>query len=583
MQQVLFLTIFVVAAAGAESTSSKVVAEAAEQYWQMLLREPGLRLREGLPVTSLPDVSYRHAAASAMEARKMLDLLSTVKASEITHDEDITLEELRWELNSLLDDEKYFWLKQTRLVTPYRSPVPDANRVLTTWKFKSANDVDGYLSLLAKYPVFIQSIHGVLETQLSKSIVLPKAEVAQVDAFLSAYLKPAEKSVFYVSRERLTALSPEAAARVQASVARMIDSSVNPSLENLLTFVRGPYLAKAPDAVGESQYPGGKEYYRYLVRYYTTMDVTPEEVHQKGLEEVARINQRMAEARKSIGFTGTKAEFHEVLKKDPRFFAKTPEEVQQRLTAFVHLMEPKIESNFRIKPKAPYGVKRLDPALEAGQTFGHYELPSAMDPKGYYFFNGSDLEHRSWANGEGLMYHELIPGHHFQLSLMLENDRLPKFRRNAFYGANSEGWGEYASMLGEEMGLYQDPYNRYGRYAMEMFLSVRLVVDTGMNYFGWSRERAMEYMRENILESDSQIATETLRYSTDMPGQALGYKMGAIKIKQLREKARAALGDKFDIRDYHDWFLTAGSMPMTVLEKHVDHEIARELAGSKAK
>jgi uncharacterized protein (DUF885 family) len=582
MRQVLSLMILVAAAAGAQSTSSKLVAEAAELYWQMLLQDPGLRLREGLAVTTLPDVTYQHAAASAMEARKMLERLNAVKPSEITHDEDITVEELRWEMNRIISDEKYFWLKQTQVVTPYRSPIPEANRVLATWKFKSANDVDGYLSLLAKYPVFVQSIRGVLETQLGKGIVLPKAEVAQVDGFLSAYIKPADKSVFYVGRERLTALAPEAADRVQASVARMIGASVNPALNDLLTFVRGPYLAKAPDAVGESQYPDGKEYYRYLVRYYTTMDVTPEEVHQKGLEEVARINQRMAEARKSLGFTGTKAEFQEALKKDPRFFAKTPDEVQERLMAFVHLMEPKIDSNFRIKPKAPYGVKRLDPALEAGQTFGHYETPSAMDPKGYYFFNGSDLEHRSWANGEGLMYHELIPGHHFQLSLMLENDKLPQFRRNAFYGANSEGWGEYASMLGEEMGLYQDPYNRYGRYAMEMFLTVRLVVDTGMNYFGWSRERATEYMRENILESDGQIATETLRYSTDMPGQALGYKMGAIKIKELREKARAALGDQFDIRDYHDWFLTAGSMPMTVLEKHVDYEIAQALVQSKA-
>ena len=576
MRKLFMVAIFgVVGASSADTGSSKLVAEVAEQYWQIVLREPTVRLDQGMPVSYLPDVTYQHTAAQAQEARKILERLRAVNPQQITHDESITVDALRWELNRLIEDEKYFWLKSTQVVTPYRSAIPGANRILTSWKFKSSNDVDGYLSMLAKYPAFVQSMREILGGQVARGIVLPKAEIAQVDGFLAGYLKPAEKSVFFVSKERLAGLSPAVAERFQASVARMIGEQVNPALAGLLEFVRGDYSAKAPEAVGESQYPGGKEYYRYLVRDYTTMDVTPEEVHQAGLDEVARINARMAEARKAIGFAGTKAEFHEALKKDPRYFEKTPEDVERRLMAFVRLMEPKIDAYFRVKPKAPYGVKRLEPALEASQTFGHYERPSANDPKGYYYFNGSDLAHRSWANSEMLMYHELIPGHHFQLSLMQENEQLPKFRRNAFYGANAEGWGEYAAMLAEEMGLYQDPYNRYGRYASEMFLASRLVVDTGMNYFGWSRERATAYMRDNILESDEQIATETLRYSTDMPGQALGYKMGALKIRALREKARAALGDRFDIRDFHDWFLMPGSMPMTVLEKHVDYEVKR--------
>jgi uncharacterized protein (DUF885 family) len=580
MRNLFILMIFGTAvSAGAESKSAKSVAEVSEQYWRMMLQDPSERLQQGLPIDVLPDVSYQHAASEAGKAREMLARLRAVKPSEISHEEEITLDELRWELNLDVAFKKYFWLQP--VITPYRSRIPDANRIFTTWQFKTMEDADRYIDLLTKYDGFIRSVRSVLATQLHRGIVLPKAEIALVDPFLAAYISSPDKSMFYVSRGRLASLPPAVAERIQAELIHIVETSVNPSLENLLNFVRGAYLANAPEAVGVSQYPGGGEYYRFLVRRYTTLEVTPEQVHRTGIEEVKRLNDRMAEMRTSLGFKGSKAEFHDALKKDPRFYARTPEEVQARLMAFVHQMEPKIDANFRIKPKAPYGVKRLDPALEGSQTFGHYEMPTTAEPIGYYYFNGSDLDHRSWANAEGLMYHELIPGHHFALNLQRENEKLPRFRRESSYTASAEGWGEYSSALGEELGLYKDPYDHYGRLAMEMFLAVRLVVDTGMNYFGWSRARAIEFMRDNVLESDGQIATETLRYSADMPGQALAYKMGALKIRELREKAKAALGARFDIRDFHDWFLASGSMPMTVLEKHIDYETKAVLSSGR--
>ena len=579
MRKLLALLFVVVAAASAGSPSSDLVAKLSEQYWQEMLKEPLLRWREGLPVTSLSDVSYQKAVSEADHAQKMLNQLRAVRPSEISHDEQITVDLLKWQLEGTVANAKNFWLRP--VITPYTSLVPHVNRIFSTWKFKSEDDASHYLELLAKYPAFIGGVRTVVATQLSKGIVLPKAEIALVDPFLASYIQPAERSVFYVADDRLSALPAASAKRFQSDVTSMIGSKVNPAIQDLVALLRGEYSAKAPDAVGESQYPGGKEYYRYLVRWYTTQDVTPEQVHQIGLDEVKRLNDRMTDLRKSLGFQGSKAEFHEALKKDPRFYAKSPEEVQERLMAFVHLMEPKIDENFRIKPKAPYSVRRLDPSLEGSQTFGYYELPNSTDPKGYYNFNGSDLPHRSWSNAEGLIFHELIPGHHFQLCLQQENTKLPRFRREAYYPASGEGWGEYSSAFGEELGLYKDPYDLYGRLAMEMFLSVRLIVDTGMNYFGWSREKAMQFMHDNVLESDAQIATETLRYSVDMPGQALAYKMGALKIRALREKARAELKDRFDIRDFHDWFLASGSMPMAVLEKHVDYGVKQVLAKSE--
>lgn len=210
-------------------------------------------------------------------------------------------------------------------------------------------------------------------------------------------------------------------------------------------------------------------------------------------------------------------------------------------------------------------------------TFGYYEAPSQSEPKGFYNYNGSNLEERSLIWAEGLIYHELVPGHHFHIASQSENESLPDFRRESFHSAFGEGWAEYASWLGLEMGLYQDPYSLYGKYMMDMFLSTRLVVDTGMNYLEWPHSRAVKFMKENLLESDTQIHSETLRYSVDMPGQALAYKLGSMKMFELREKAQKVLEKKFDIRKFHEAILGNGSMPLPILEWHIDWFLEKEL------
>ncbi len=211
-------------------------------------------------------------------------------------------------------------------------------------------------------------------------------------------------------------------------------------------------------------------------------------------------------------------------------------------------------------------------------TYGYYQSPTASDRRGYYYYNGSSLADRSLLNAAALIYHELVPGHHFQRALQHENADLPSFRREAGWTAYTEGWGEYASSLAGEMGMYEDPYDRAGRLMMDVFLSSRLVVDTGMNALGWTRARAIEYMKANTLESDTQIATETLRYSCDIPGQALAYKMGSARIRELRARAERDLGAAFDVRRFHDAVLGSGPMPLAVLERHVDWFIETEKA-----
>jgi uncharacterized protein (DUF885 family) len=547
--------------------------EVADAYWKHEFeRDVGLRLKYGLPVERLPEVSQRDEDAEAAFARQILERLREIKREELQPEQALTLDILRWKAGNTAEGARFYWLAFP--VTPYSSPITAVNRVFTTFRFQQAGDQDRYLALLEAYPAFVDQMRAKLEGQRSRGVLLPKDEIDLVAPFVASVGKRGEDSALFVKSDRLTAVDAAAARAFQERARSVIDTKIAPAFDRLQAVLGGDYRAQAPSAVGLGQYPGGKEAYRFLVRLHTTMDVSPEEVHRIGLEDVAALDARMKQVRDSLGFHGSKAEFHRLLKTDPRFFAKTPDEVGERLRAAARAMEPRLDAFFLRRPKAAYDVRRLDPALEGALTYGYYQVPTAADPKGYYNYNASNLPERSLVNAAALTYHELIPGHHFQLALQSENEALPSFRRETHDTAYVEGWGTYSADLAEEMGLYGDPYDLYGRLLMDMFLAVRLVVDTGMNDLGWPRERAIAFMKENTQESDLQINTETLRYSVDMPGQALAYRMGARRFFELRERARKALGDRFDIRRFHEAVLGSGSMPMAVLERRVDQFIA---------
>jgi uncharacterized protein (DUF885 family) len=372
-----------------------------------------------------------------------------------------------------------------------------------------------------------------------------------------------------VAPARLASLPDGVAASARQRIDDVVRTIVNPALESLVTFIDGPYRARASSRVGIGQYPGGPECYRTLVRQHTGLDLSPEQIHQIGLSAVQALDIELEKVARAAGFMGTLADFRAHLKTDRRFFPKSAQEIGDVMMAAIRRIEPKMDAFFLRKPKAPYGVKRLDESLEQSMTYGYYQVPSAGDPMGYYRFNGSQPESRSLVMAAATIYHELIPGHHFQIMLRREQAGLTPYRRSAMHTAFTEGWAEYSSDLAAEMGMFDDPYARAGRLAMDLFLSSRLVVDTGMNALGWSRERAMAYMREHTLESDVQIDTETLRYSSDMPAQALAYKLGSRQIHELRRRVQAAQGSAFDIRRFHAHLLDHGSMPLGVLDEHV--------------
>jgi uncharacterized protein (DUF885 family) len=416
--------------------------------------------------------------------------------------------------------------------------------------------------------------------QAERGIRISKPELPAVIALHTAY-RDRREQLFTVAPGRLTGLDKAASAEFQEAVAERISKRIAPAFDRLISYLEGDYRAQAPEGVGVSGYPQGKDYYHYLVRLHTSLDLSPEEVFEYGQRRMQEIAAEMQAIRDSLDFKGSQAAFHEKLRSDPRFLAETPADVEERYRSHIRRIEPKVADYFAVKPRAAYGVRRLDLASEAGMTFGYYQPPTPANNIGEYRYNGSNLSQRSLVGAMGLIYHELIPGHHFHIALQNENEALPKVRRELIaFNAYNEGWAEYAASLAREMGLLEDPYDRYGRLLMDAFLTSRLVLDPGLNYFGWSLQRARDYMAAHTLLSPVEIASETLRYSTDIPGQALGYKIGHRTIAQLRGEAEKALGVEFDIREFHAVVLGSGGMPMSTLQKHVAWYIEQERAGN---
>ncbi len=532
----------------------------ADEVWsRQLEHDPAARARLGMPVEQMPDPSYEGASADAAFAGGVLERLKRIDPARLSEDDRVTLAILKWRQEMTIEGLQHFWLSSP--VTPYNSAARATALVFKQMKLNSDEDVRHYVKLLGGYARYIDALAAVVREQQRRGILLPKAEIPLVRGMFAAMRRDPESSPFY--RE----------AKMSAEIRDAIANRINPALDRLLVVFGPEYEAAAPAAVGLSQYPGGAAAYRYLMRLETSLDLSPEEVHRLGVSEVERLEGELDAIRRAVGFKGSREELHRFLKTDARFFESSPEAIRARLARYVAKIEPHIDDYFARKPAASYAVARLDPSLEGAMTFGYYKRPEPDDPRGLYYFNGSKTSERNLLFGLALMAHELVPGHHFQIARQEENKSLHPLRRENFDTAFVEGWGEYSAALGLEMGIYDDPYDRAGRLMMDMMLSSRLVVDTGMNALGWSREQAMQYLRDHSMMSETEIATETLRYSADIPAQALAYKIGSLRMIALRKRAQERLGSRFDIRQFHEWIIAKGSMPLQVLEQYVEEKL----------
>ena len=380
-----------------------------------------------------------------------------------------------------------------------------------------------------------------------------------------------EKSPFYKAFAQVSeTVDPATAAALQAEAKRVITELLNPAYEEFGQFMGERYLPKSRPQPGIGSLEGGKAAYQFLVRHFTTTDLSPEAIHQIGLEEVGRIREAMKGVIKTVGFDGDIAAFNEFLRTDPQFYYDSPEALLEGYQAISKRLDPELVKLFGKLPRIPYGVRPIPDEIAPDTTTAYY-MPPTPDGRrpGWYYVNLYQPEVRPKFEMEVLSVHESVPGHHLQIALAGELTDLPEFRRRSGVTAFVEGWGLYSERLGYDMGLYQDPYSQYGQLVYDMWRAVRLVVDTGMHYFGWSRQRAIDFFLANAAKTEADIVNEIDRY-IGWPGQALAYKIGQLKMLELRQEAEAALGDGFDIRAFHDHLLGAGAIPLDALEARMD-------------
>ena len=364
--------------------------------------------------------------------------------------------------------------------------------------------------------------------------------------------------------------------RLTADAASAVATIIVPARQAWLTFLETDYLPKAPVEPGIGNRPGGKDIYAYLVRGHTTTDLTPDQIHQIGLSEVARIRARMDVEMKASGWTGDFAGFLAFLRTDPQFYAPTREALIEKASEMAKRADGGLPALFATLPRLPYDVQPVPPQIEENYTTGRYNGGSMQNGvAGHYVVNTSKLNQRPLYELPALTLHEAVPGHHIQIALQQEAEGQPYFRRQANVSAFTEGWGLYAEYLGEEMGFYRTPYERFGRLSYEMWRACRLVADTGLHWMGWSEEQARACFRDNSALAPHNIETELQRY-IGWPGQATAYKIGEIRLREIRARAERELGPKFNIRTFHDALLTEGPLPLALLDQRMDAWIAEE-------
>jgi len=550
------------------SEASAALASIIDRYWKREKAQDVYALMQsGTAVSSFPSGTLAEATAAMVDARALLKQLAEVNASDLQGEEVLSKQILQWMLEQRLQQEQRYWF-EFPISTYTNYELQTAGFALEENKLETAQDRRAYVGLLDSYAAWLTAAKQRLHAQAARHIVLPKGVLpGAIDHLqaLEADLPNWERSV----ERRTQTLDSKERAAFANEVAKHIRERVRPAFVSLATYLGGDYTKLAPEAVGVGHYPGGKEFYRYLVRYHTSLDYTPEAVSAYGQSRLDQINGEIDKLVAQLHIVGGRQHLREAVKAK-RFIAQSPEDIARRYQLYLRRIEPLIPKYFSVVPQAPYGVRRLESAEEAGSAFGDYYPPTAANPRGEYRFNGSKLEERSMISAVAIIYHELVPGHHFALALQGENHALPEFRRQAFdFGAFNEGWAEYAAGLAQEMGLLDDPYDRLGRLMFDSFLTARLVVDPGINYFGWSLQKAHAYLRENTYVSDTEIETETLRYSTADPGQADAYKVGHRDFLELRAWAQKRASDSFDIREFHREVLGHGAMPLGVLNTYI--------------
>ncbi|KAA2286285.1 DUF885 domain-containing protein [Arenimonas fontis] len=526
----------------------------------------------------LPDFfSAEYRARSEAFNREWLEKARAIGSEGLQGQDLLSYEIFVAELESAIEGERFpDWMQPLQQFYNVAGLAAQLGSGTGAQPFKTVADYDNWLARASQLPALLESMQANMREGMAKGVVQPRPLIEKVLPQLDALIKDQpEQTLFWGPIANMPAdFGEEDKARLTAAYRELIGQKLMPAYRDLRAFVADEYLPACRETVALSALPDGEAWYAFLVREYTTTDLSPAQIHQIGLDEVARIQAEMDQVMREVGFKGSRAEFFEFLRTDKQFEFASEDEMLAAYRALEARINQRVGELFSLTPKAAFEIRPVEPFRAQSAAGGSYMIPSEDGSRpGIFYVNTYDLpSRRSW-DAESLFLHEAIPGHHFQLALQQELTDLPKFRRFGGETAFIEGWGLYAESLGKELGVYTDPYQYFGRLQAELWRAIRLVVDTGLHSKGWTREQVIRYMLENSATSETEAVAEAERYIA-IPGQALAYKIGELKIKELRARAEAALGDRFDPRAFHAEVLRDGSVPLAVLEAKIDRWIA---------
>jgi len=523
------------------------------------------------------DLSMKAIAAREAADRAALDRLHKINRKSLSELDKLNYDTFEWQLKQAVARQKFH---------EYLAPIGMAGGVQTldgmaeVLPFATLKDYQDWLARLAALPALIDQNIALMEQGVKEGITPPAVLMQRVSKQIAKQAAPnAAESAFYKPFVKMPdAISEQQKTALRSQAAELIRDKVVPAYARLSTYFDNTYLPRARSTIGASSLPNGKAYYDLLASYYTTTNLSADDIHAIGLSEVARIRARMEAVKQEAGFKGTLEEFFVFLRTDPQFFYKNGADLLQAYQALAKRIDPELVKAFSVLPRLTYGVRPIPDNIAPDTTTAYYQSGAADGTRpGFYYVNLYKPEVRPTWEMMALSLHEAVPGHHFQFARALELDQLPMFRKTAYFVAYGEGWGLYAEQLGYDMGLYTNPYDKFGQLTYEMWRAVRLVVDTGMHAKGWSRQQAIDYFKANAPKTEQDIVNEIDRY-IGWPGQALAYKIGQLKISALRKRANDALGPRFDLRKFNDEVLGTGSIPLNALEIHINEWIARQKA-----
>jgi uncharacterized protein (DUF885 family) len=499
--------------------------------------------------------------------------LSTIEENQLSEEEKNSYEIIKWEVEVGKE-----LLKQPTNLMPIHQfwgthlTMGQYAGGTSGQPFKTEKDYTNFLTRMDKYSVWIDSAIVYMKKGIEKGAVLPKALTEKVIPQFAEMATPNIEDNLYYSSVKLmpNTFSDELKKDLTAKYTATINKKLIPQFNKMAEFLNNEYLPASRKTSGIGSLAFGKELYAAYVKQWTTTKMTAAEIHELGLKEVARINSEMEKVKTQVGFKGTLMEFFDYVRNKPELKPfKTPAEVIANFERIHSIIKPNVDKLFSLQPKTKFEIRRTEAFREKTASAEYSQGTADGSRPGVFYVPIPDVKEYNLYGDEDLFLHEAIPGHHFQISLQQENASLPDFRKYNWFGAYGEGWALYTESLGKELGLYKDPYQYFGTLGNEMHRAVRLVVDTGLHSKGWTREQAIKYSLENEAESEAGITTEIERYMA-IPGQALSYKIGQLKIMELRKRAQDKMGDKFDIKKFHEKVLESGAVPLALLEKKID-------------